>query len=79
MSSQLSDMLLAALEELGGPAFLVRLAQDEPKAFASLLAKALPAQPAKGGAAEMGAAGSQGEASEALEEIFTRMASNDQD
>ena len=36
--------LLAALEELGGVEYLVKLGREEPRTFATLLARAMPTQ-----------------------------------
>jgi hypothetical protein len=40
----LKDMILQALNDSGGVEYLVKLAQDNPGAFATLLGKVLPTQ-----------------------------------
>jgi hypothetical protein len=46
---ELRTAILAALAEVGGTAYLAQLARDDPKVFASLLLRLLPAVPADGG------------------------------
>ncbi len=43
-TAQLRDMILQALDEKGGPAYLARQADENPAAFMSLLGKVLPLQ-----------------------------------
>lgn len=42
VTRQLKDMILAALDEAGGEAYLVAQAHDNPQAFMTLLGKVLP-------------------------------------
>jgi hypothetical protein len=44
LTKQVKEMILEALDLAGGVDYLVLLAQDEPKAFASLLGRVLPLQ-----------------------------------
>jgi hypothetical protein len=43
-TAELKDMVLKALENKGGVAYLERCAEDSPNAFLSLLGKVLPLQ-----------------------------------
>ncbi len=40
----IKDMILQALDESGGVQYLRRLAEDEPRAFATLLSRVIPLQ-----------------------------------
>src|SRR6516162_11838442 len=42
LSGQVKDMILAALDQVGGVDYLVKRAQDQPVAFMALLGKVLP-------------------------------------
>src|SRR6516162_5383859 len=42
LSSQVKEMILAALDQVGGVDYLVKRAQDQPVAFMALLGKVLP-------------------------------------
>ncbi|MCC6197734.1 MAG: hypothetical protein IT518_25065 [Burkholderiales bacterium] len=44
ITKQLKDMILGALDECGGQAYLVRQAKAEPRAFLALLARVLPTE-----------------------------------
>lgn len=41
-TKQLKDMILAALDEAGGQAYLVEQAHENPKAFLTLISRVLP-------------------------------------
>jgi len=42
ITATVKEAALAAFDEVGGKAFFVHLATDDPKAFASILAKMIP-------------------------------------
>ena len=42
LSGQVKDMILAALDQVGGVDYLVKRAQDQPVAFMALLGRVLP-------------------------------------
>ena len=44
VTALLKDQILQALDELGGVAYLVTLARDNPNAFSALLGRILPTQ-----------------------------------
>lgn len=44
VSRELKDMILGALDEAGGQAYLVRQAESSPAAFMTLVGKVLPMQ-----------------------------------
>ena len=49
VSGLLKDMILGALEQAGGQAYLARQAEENPTAFMALLAKVMPLQVAGDG------------------------------
>lgn len=44
VTKALKEAILAALDEVGGQKYLVKVARDDPKTFCSLLGKVLPLQ-----------------------------------
>jgi hypothetical protein len=42
MSKALKDMVLGALDDVGGQQYLARMSQEQPKAFMALLGRVLP-------------------------------------
>ena len=42
ISAQLKDMVLGALDDVGGQQYLARMSQDQPAAFMALLGRVLP-------------------------------------
>ena len=50
LTASVKDSILAAFDEVGGPAYLVKQAEDHPVAFLSLLGRVLPIQAELSGA-----------------------------
>lgn len=44
LTRDVREAILAAFDKVGGPAYLVKVAQDSPQVFCALLGKILPSQ-----------------------------------